>query len=268
MKTKLMGILNVTPDSCFDQGRWFDPARAIQRGIQIYQEGADLVDVGGESTRPQASPVPEDVELKRVIPIIHALKQEIPLPLSIDTMKPKVAEAAIQAGASFINDITGFRDPDMRRLAAAVQLPICVMHMHETPATMQINPHYPEGIIPFLLDWFKKQIDLLLSDGVKESNIILDPGIGFGKTIADNIEIVHNLQKFKALGFPILIGLSRKSFLGKIVNKSYPELLPVTLAVNTLAIQAKVDIIRVHDIHEHRDIIDVIEQMNTTKRDA
>lgn len=257
-QTQLMGILNVTPDSCFDQGRWFDHTTAIQRGIQICHEGADWLDIGGESTRPGAAPVTETEELRRVIPVIKSLKKEISIPISIDTMKAAVAEAAIEAGASLINDVSGFRNPAMREVAAHAQIPICVMHMHENPVTMQTNPLYPQGVLPFLLDWFKKQIDLLLASGVQEKNIILDPGIGFGKTVADNVEIVQNLYEIKALGFPVLIGLSRKSFLGKIVNKGYPDLLPVSLAVNTLAILAHVDIIRVHDISEHRDVIDLM----------
>jgi dihydropteroate synthase len=262
-KTQLMGILNVTPDSCFDNGRWFDPAVAIQRGVQIYQEGADWIDIGGESTRPGASAISSTEELRRILPVIKSLKQEIPIPLSIDTMKAEVAEAAINAGASFINDVSGFRDRAMREVAASSQFPICVMHMHENPTTMQLNPFYPQGIIPFLIDWFKERIDLLLESGIKEKNIILDPGIGFGKTVADNVQIVHNLHEIKALGFPILIGLSRKSFLGKIVNKTYPDLLPVSLAINTLAILAKTDIIRVHDVLEHRDIIDLMAHLDS-----
>lgn len=262
MPTKLMGILNVTPDSCYDQGKWFNTPAAIQRGIQIYQEGADLLDIGGESTRPGAAPVSEEEEIKRVVPVIEALSKEISIPISIDTMKPRVASAALNAGASFINDVSGCRDPEMLKLAAEADVPICVMHMHETPATMQINPVYREGIVPFLLSWFDRQIDRLLEAGVKESRIILDPGIGFGKTVADNGEIVHNLHRIKDLGFPVLVGLSRKSFLGKIVNKPYPGLLSATLAINTLAIQAQVDFIRVHDVSEHRDIIDLMRYLN------
>lgn len=260
--TQLMGILNTTPDSFFDKGRWFDPSIAIQRGIQIFQEGADWIDIGGESTRPGATPVSEEDELKRVIPIISALKKEITIPISIDTMKAKVAEAAIDAGATLINDVSGLRDSAMQRVAAESQLPICVMHMHENPQTMQNQPIYPDGIIPFLLDWFSKRIDLLLSCGIDEKNIILDPGIGFGKTVAHNVEIVQNLHKIKALGFPVLIGLSRKSFLGKIINESTPDLLSATLAVNLLAIQANVEIIRVHDISEHREVLNLIAYFN------
>ncbi|MFI0434951.1 MAG: dihydropteroate synthase [Parachlamydiaceae bacterium] len=258
LKTQLMGILNTTPDSSFDQGRWFDHSLAIQRGIQIWLEGADWLDVGGESTRPGATPVSEEEELKRVIPVITALKKEIPIPISIDTMKAKVAAAAIEAGAELINDVCGFRDPAMRKIAAESQLPLCVMHMHETPSTMQNNPCYPQGVVPYLIDWFKERIELLMTSGIQEEQLILDPGIGFGKTVADNVEIIQNLPKFKMMGFPVLIGLSRKSFLGKIINKTYPDLLPVTLAVNTLAIQRGVDIIRVHDVREHRDVIDLM----------
>lgn len=254
-KTQIMGILNVTPDSCFDQGRWFDPPLAIQRGIEIFKQGADWVDIGGESTRPGATPVPEEEELRRVIPIIKALKQKIPLPLSIDTMKAKVAEAAIAAGASLINDVSGFCDPAMRAVAASSQQRLCVMHMQGNPQTMQLNPSYPQGVIPFLLDWFKERIDLLLQEGVKEDKIILDPGIGFGKTVDHNVEILQNLHRLKSLGFPLLIGLSRKSFLGKILKKSgYQDLLPATLAANTWAILARVEILRVHDVAEHHDI--------------
>ncbi|MBA3721511.1 MAG: dihydropteroate synthase [Parachlamydiaceae bacterium] len=258
-----MGILNVTPDSCFDQGRWFEPSLAIKRGIEIFQQGADILDIGGESTRPNAIPVSENDELARVIPVINALHKEIPIPLSIDTMKPKVASAALKAGASFINDVSGFRDPEMRKVASDSGAKICLMHMDQNPQTMQNNPSYLKGIIPFLIEWFDTQINLLLNEGVLEKNIILDPGIGFGKTVDHNVEIVHNLPKFKALGFPVLIGLSRKSFLGKILQKPiYSELLPATLAINTIAIQSRVDIIRVHDISEHRDVIDLMYYYN------
>lgn len=257
-----MGILNVTPDSCYDQGRWFDPKLAIQRGIEIYQQGADLIDIGGESTRPGAKPVHEEEELKRVIPIIKQLRKEIPIPISIDTMKAKVAEKAIEAGASLINDVTGFSCEKMQQLAADTNVPICIMHMDKNPETMQINPFYEMGIIPFLLQWFDQRINLLLNKGIKNNNIIIDPGIGFGKSVDDNIAIVHNLDKFKALGFPVLIGLSRKSFLGKIINKPfYSELLPATMAVNTLAIQAGVDMIRVHDIVEHHDVLTLLKRL-------
>lgn len=256
-----MGVLNVTPDSSYDQGRWFKHDLAIERAKQIVQQGADILDIGGESTRPGAEHVPEKEELLRVIPVLKEIRQLIPIPISIDTMKPKVAAKALEVGATMINDVSGFNNNEMIRVAVDHQVDICVMHMHENPLTMQLNPHYPDGVIPFLLEWFKQKIELLLKSGVNEKNIILDPGIGFGKTIADNVQILQNLQRIKDLGFRLLIGLSRKSFLGKIINKTYPDLLPVSLAANTIALQSQVDIIRVHDVAEHRDVIDLMHYM-------
>jgi dihydropteroate synthase len=263
MKTKLMGILNVTPDSFYDQGRWFDFSLAVQHGIQLMQHGADLIDIGGESTRPGAPPVSEQEELQRVIPVIRALREHVSVPLSIDTMKPKVAEAALLAGATFINDVSGFRNPHMQSLAASSGVKICVMHMHETPLTMQNQPSYPQGIILFLLDWFQKKINELCKAGIQPHQIILDPGIGFGKTIADNLEILHNLQKIKALGFPILLGISRKSFMGKLLQHPPSGLLPATLTINMLVIK-DVDILRVHDVGEHRDLLHILEDFKTS----
>lgn len=263
--TQLMGILNVTPDSCYDQGRWFDHSVAIQRGIEIYREGADWLDIGGESTRPGAEEVSEEEELARVIPVINELNKHIPISISIDTRKPSVAKAAMKAGASLINDICGFSDEAMREVAAEFDCPICVMHMDKEPQTMQINPFYPMGVVPFLKDWFSERIDLLLKNGIREKNIILDPGIGFGKTVAHNVEILHHLHEIIGLGFPVLIGLSRKSFLGKIINKTYPDLLSVSIAANTLAISSGVNFIRVHDVTAHRDLIDLMKYLKNEK---
>lgn len=262
MKTQLMAILNVTPDSAYPQARWPHESEAIEQGLNLYKQGADILDIGGESTRPHATPVEEKEELRRVIPVIKALKKAIPIPLSIDTFKPAVARAALEAGATFINDISGFSDPAMLELAVEAQIPICVMHMQGTPQTMQIQPFYEQGVIPTLIDWFQKKVDLLLKKGVKAQNIFLDPGVGFGKTVDHNVEIIDNLQKIKALGFPVLVGCSRKSFLGKLLNKPIEELLPATLTVNMLAIQAQVEIIRVHDVIAHRDVIDLMHKMS------
>ncbi len=259
---KIMGILNATPDSFFDKSRAFGLAEALTHGQQLYREGADIIDIGGESTRPGSLPVEEKEELQRVIPVIQELSRQVPIPLSIDTCKPGVAAAALKAGARLINDITGFSDPSMQRLAAESGVDICVMHMQGTPKTMQANPVYPEGIIPHLVTWFKQRIDLLLQAGVKEQQIIIDPGIGFGKTVADNVEILQNLPKLKAIGFPVLLGASRKAFISKILNKPTAELLPGTIAVNVVAIQGGVDIIRVHDVLEHRDVINLMYKLD------
>lgn len=263
--TKLMGILNVTPDSFFDKGHYFSPDKAIERGNAIYREGADILDIGGESTRPGSTPVTLEEELNRVIPVIQSLHSTIPIPISIDTNKPKVAHAAIEAGATFLNDVCGFQNPEMQEIAATTGLDICVMHMQGTPQNMQKDPHYSDGVISSLLQWFEGQISCLLKRGVKEKQIILDPGIGFGKTVDDNLKIIQNLAQLKALGFPLLVGISRKSFMGKILNKKPPELLPATLAVNTLLINANVDIIRVHDVLEHRDVIILLKALNAER---
>ncbi len=247
-KTRLMGILNVTPDSFYGKSRFPDADAAIRRGLELYEEGADIIDIGGESTRPGSDPVSVQEELNRVVPVISSLAKKIPIPLSIDTMKPEVAEAAIHAGASIINDVTGFSHPEMRRLAAISKLPICVMHMQGSPKTMQKKPSYPEGIIEHLTAYFEHRIELLLVNGVSHDQIILDPGIGFGKTVADNLEILHNVRRLKDIGFPLLVGISRKSFLSKILNRPAEELLAATLALNTVHIINGVDIIRVHDV--------------------
>lgn len=253
--TKIMGILNATEDSFFAGSRCCDLAAAIAKGIDLWKQGADIIDIGGESSRPGAAAVSIDEELARVIPLIKELKKAQPLPLSIDTMKPIVAEQALAAGATLINDVSGFRHPAMVELAASSQATICVMHMLGTPATMQDAPLYENGIIAELTRWFESTVENLLRAGVKEKQIILDPGIGFGKTIADNLEIIDNLPKFKAIGFPLLLGISRKSFMGKILGLPAAELMPATLAMNVVAIRAAVDYIRVHDVKEHRQAV-------------
>lgn len=263
--TKLMGILNVTPDSFSDKGIYFDVGAAIQRGKEIGAQGADILDIGGESTRPGAPLVSIAEELARVIPVIEALRPCLSIPISIDTSKPEVALAAIEAGASFINDVTGFRHPEMQEIAATSGLDICVMHMLGTPQNMQVKPDYPEGILVQLLKWFDQQVATLTKRGVKEKQIMLDPGIGFGKTVADNLEIIQNLPKLRALGFPLLIGVSRKSFMGKMIHKTSAELLPATIAVNTMLIMESVDMIRVHDVCEHRGVIDLLKMVQLKK---
>lgn len=266
MKTQLMGILNATPDSYYEKSRSSDLEAAVARGQQIAAEGADILDIGGESTRPRnvyqnpdAGKVSAEEELRRVIPVIARLKQLISIPISIDTMKPEVAARAIEAGATWVNDVSGFRHPEMRAIAASTQVKICVMHMQGDPYTMQVDPHYEKPIIEHIKHWFLDILDKLIQSGVKEKNIVLDPGIGFGKTVAHNLEIIHNLPEIKRLGFPVLLGMSRKIFMSKILNKPATELLPATLAMNTVAILSHVDMIRVHDVQAHRDIIDLLD---------
>lgn len=256
-KIEIMGILNATPDSFYDGGLYASTESAVAYGKKLFQEGADIIDIGGESTRPRTvyhstPPVDEEEEKLRVIPIIQQLKREVSVPLSIDTMKPSVAAAALAAGASIINDVSGFCHPAMQEIAASSGARLCVTHMLGNPQNMQVEPQYPGGIISTLLRFFEQRIEELFSKGVREEQIIVDPGIGFGKTIQHNFEIINNIQQFKSLGFPVLLGVSRKSFLQKFLNKTASELLSATLIVNTIGILSGVDIIRVHDVSEHR----------------
>lgn len=252
-----MGILNVTPDSFFDKGAHFAFEKAIERAKQIVQEGADILDIGGASSNPRSVPTPEAVERERVMPVIEALASQLSIPLSIDTDKPRIAREAVEKGARILNDIYGFQKPEMVEVAASCKADLCVMHMQGTPQTMQIAPFYPEGVIPHILHFFEKQIETLVKAGVKSERIILDPGIGFGKTVEQNLEILQNLAVFKKFGLRILIGASRKSFLSKILGKSSIDLLPATLAIHTISLMRGADILRVHDVKEHRDILNL-----------
>lgn len=258
-KPQIFGILNVTPDSCYDGGQYLKEQAAIARACEMEAEGADWIDIGGESSRPGALPVPEDEEIHRVIPVIKALKKNIKIPISIDTYKPKVAKLALEAGASFINDITGLENREMIAVAKEFRVPVCVMHMQGTPGTMQKAPSYPRGVVFELLEWFEKKIEHLLKENFFPSQIILDPGIGFGKTAEQNIEILQNLSHFKKFGFPLFLGLSRKSFIMHYIKKTRSELLPATLAVASFAIQQKVEFLRVHDVGSHRDVITILD---------
>ncbi len=251
-----MGILNVTPDSFSDGGLYFDTDAAINRGLQMIDEGADLIDIGGESTRPFSKSISLDEELRRVIPVIQALKGKIPL--SIDTVKPEVADRACQEGASLINDIQGFKNAAMLDVAKKYDTVICIMHMQGTPQDMQINPLYNEGVIGSIKRFFADRINAALKHGIKKERIILDPGIGFGKTVDDNVKILHNLREFKGLGYPLLVGLSRKSFMTKILEKPPAKLFGPTIAMNTL-IWPDADYVRVHDVEAHKDVFSLLE---------
>lgn len=256
-KTYLMGILNVTPDSFYEKSRCKTLEKALSRAKKIIEEGADIIDIGGESARPGAVEISEEEEINRIIPVIKEIRKiNSDISISVDTQKPHVAKLALENGSNFINDISGFRNKKMIEIANQTKCYLCLMHMQNTPQTMQINPSYKKGVVYELLTWFDKQIKLLKDRGIEKEKIIIDPGIGFGKSVNDNIEILKNIKIFKELGFPLLVGISRKSFMGKILNKKTNDLLSSTLAINTRLIMEKVDILRVHDIAEHRDIIE------------
>lgn len=250
-----MGILNATPDSFYDGIKDFSFEALLQKAEKLISEGPDLIDVGGESTRPGATPVSEEEEIRRVIPLIKKLKKMTSIPLSIDTRKPEVAKRALEEGASLINDISGMENPQMRKIALQYKAEVCIMHMQKTPADMQKNPEYPEGIILHLKTWLEERLTLLQNEGFKKEKILIDPGIGFGKTVEHNLEILRHMDLWKSFGVRILLGLSRKSFMGKLLGKGTKDLLPATLAMNTMALLAGADMIRVHDVPEHKDVI-------------
>jgi len=246
-----MGILNVTPDSFSDGGIYFDKARAVERAFRMAEEGADIIDIGGQSTRPGSEPVPVEEELKRTIPVIEALKGRLGIPVSIDTYRAEVAKRAVEAGADMINDISGLMfDPEMAHAVAKAGVPVVIMHIKGTPKDMQANPVY-EALIPEVMDYLREGIRLAVSAGVKEDMIVVDPGIGFGKTFEHNLEILNRLGDFTLLGKPILVGVSRKAFIGKILGDAPPsERLEGTLAAVSIAVLNGANIVRVHDVRE------------------
>ncbi|MBI5124413.1 MAG: dihydropteroate synthase [Candidatus Omnitrophica bacterium] len=250
-RTYIMGVLNVTPDSFFDKGKFFDHKSALRHGLKMAAEGADIIDIGGESTRPGAKEVSVSEELDRVIPVIEAVAKKIKKPISIDTRKSKVAIAAVKSGAKIINDVSALKfDPEMAGAAAKYKAVLILMHMKGTPQDMQKNPKYGDCIKEIISD-LKRSIGKAKKAGVAEEKIIIDPGIGFGKTKEHNLEILRRLNEFKALRFPVCIGTSRKSFIGKILGMDDPkDRLAGTLATYTVAIMNGANILRVHDVKE------------------
>lgn len=264
-KRQLVGILNCTPDSYFATGRFTDVQHAIDYAIQLIEEGADIIDIGGESTRPGSQfAVSEKEEMARVLPVIEGIRRKSNVTLSIDTFKPVVARAALQAGADWINDITGLSNPKMQELVKESGATCCVMHIFSPPHSSP-TPFYPKGVIEELRLFFKKRTEELITSGISPGQIILDPGIGggaFGKSPNECLEIIKNLQTLTHLGYPLLVGLSRKSFLQKILGKPASEVLSTTLALNTMALLEGAAYIRVHDVSVHRDILTVLEKMD------
>jgi dihydropteroate synthase len=244
----MMGVINITPDSFSNGGLNFDKDKAVARGLQLREEGSDIIDIGGESTRPGSEPVTEEEELRRVIPVISALREKTDSLISVDTTKSAVARAALDEGADIINDISssGF-DPKMFSLAAQYDSPVILMHMKGEPRTMQVNPFY-ENVLLEVKSFFKEKIEAAQAAGIKKEKIIIDPGIGFGKRHKDNLVLINNLHFFEDLGQPILIGTSRKSFIGKILNSSPQQRLEGTIASAVLSILHGAHILRVHDV--------------------
>lgn len=248
----LMGIVNVTPDSFSDGGRWFDITQAIEQGLRLAEQGADILDIGGESTRPYATPVDVEEELRRTVPVVRELCRQTRLPISIDTSKARVAQAALEVGAEIINDVTGLMgDPAMAQLARQSQAGVCVMHMQGTPQTMQDQPRY-DDVVAEVRSYLAQRLQELVQQGLDPASICLDPGIGFGKTHQHNLTLLAATHAFVSLGQPILIGHSRKGFIGKVIGDPQADRtagnIGVALAVACQGAQA----IRVHDIQPVR----------------
>lgn len=254
-KTYIMGILNVTPDSFSEGGLYFDKSAAVKRAYQMAEEGADVIDIGGESTRPGSVPVSIEEEMDRTIPVIKEIAKNIKIPISIDTYKAEVARRALDAGASIVNDISGMRfDPDMPRVVSENKVPVVLMHIKGNPKTMQQTPVY-EALIPEIMDYLRLSIRLALKFGIPEDKIIIDPGIGFGKTFDHNLKIIKNLHEFTLLEKPILIGPSRKAFIGRILGDVPASgRLEGTSAAVAASILNGANIVRVHDVKEMKKV--------------
>ncbi len=243
-----MGIVNVTPDSFSDGGHFFDYRAAIEQGLRLAKQGADILDIGGESTRPYSSPVELAEELRRVMPVVEALSEQTSVPLSIDTSKAEVARRAVAAGADVINDVTGFEgDPEMISVAIESAAGLCAMHMQGTPVTMQDNPTYGDVVVE-IHEYLRQRRDALLADGIDAARICLDPGIGFGKTHEHNLTLAANCWRFHELGCPLLVGHSRKGFIGKVLGDKTADRTAGTIGVSLALARQGVQILRVHDV--------------------
>ncbi len=253
-----MGILNVTPDSFSDGGSFMKVDTAVEHAINMVEEGADIIDIGGESTRPGSDAITVSEEIERVIPVIEKLSDRIRVPLSIDTYKAEVAQKAIDAGASIINDISGLRfDPDMPGVVSRNEVPVVIMHIKGTPKNMQTKPIYG-NLIEEIIEYLEESILIAEKAGIHDEKIIVDPGIGFGKTFEDNLEIIKELSEFKRLGKPVLIGASRKAFIGKVLGDvAVGDRVEGTAATVAISIMNGADIVRVHDVKEMKRVAKV-----------
>ena len=249
-RTLVMGVLNATPDSFSDGGLFGSPEAAVERAKEMVAEGADIIDAGGESSRPGADLVPDEVEMDRVLPVVEKLANTVDVPISIDTCKSSVARRALDAGAGIVNDISALRgDPNMASVIADAGVPIVLMHMQGVPKDMQRHPHY-DSLIHETISFLRARVRAAMAAGISPNQIIIDPGIGFGKTVAHNLEIIRRLRDFRSLGKPILIGTSRKSFIGKVLDLPVDDRREGTAATVAAAITNGADIVRVHDVRE------------------
>jgi dihydropteroate synthase len=253
-RPRIMGVLNITPDSFSDGGDFFPPDRAIERARQMVEDGAAIIDIGGESTRPGAAAVPLDEELRRVIPVIEALRPVLAVPISIDTRKPEVMRAAVAAGAGLINDVNALQDPGALAAAAELGVPVCLMHMQGDPETMQDAPVYRD-VVRDVGDFLEARAAACLAGGIARERILLDPGFGFGKAVEHNLRLLRHLDRLVALGFPVLVGLSRKSLIGKLLDLPVDQRLVPSIALAVLAVWQGAAIVRVHDVRATSEAI-------------
>jgi dihydropteroate synthase len=253
----VMGILNVTPDSFSDGGHFVAVDDARRQAERMLEDGASIIDIGGESTRPGAAAVSVSEELDRVIPTIEALRDTTALPISVDTSKPQVMRAAVAAGATMINDVLALQEPGSLEAAVELAVPVCLMHMQGRPRAMQENPHY-DAVASDVTAFLRARAEQCIEAGVAADNIVVDPGFGFGKTHAHNVEMLTNLRQLSALGYPVLVGLSRKSTLGEITGREVLDRLPGSIAAAVVAVMHGAQIVRVHDVRETVDALKVV----------
>ncbi len=256
-RTKLMGILNVTPDSFSDGGQFIGQAAALHQVQQMLANGADIIDIGGESTRPGAKDVSLQDELARVIPVIHSIRRLYPdLPISVDTSKAEVMREAIAVGADIINDVRALQEPNALDVAVAAQVPVCLMHMQGQPRSMQHQPSY-QNVVQEVLNFLQQRADVCIAAGIQRRQILLDPGFGFGKSLAHNYELLTAMNEFVETGYPVLAGMSRKSMIGQLLNREVAERLAGSIACATIAVMKGAQIVRVHDVKETADAIKI-----------
>jgi dihydropteroate synthase len=262
-ETRVMGILNVTPDSFSDGGRFPDPSSVLRAANKMATDGADIIDVGGESTRPGAQPVEEDEEIRRVVPVVTALRREMSIRICVDTMKGRVAKAAIDAGADMVNDVSALADPAMARVIRDARVPLVVMHMRGTPSTMQQDTRYVD-LMSSIVGFLRKAVEKATASGIADDKILVDPGLGFGKSVAGNLQILRELPTLRSIGRAILVGASRKSFIGMVLDLPVAKRLEGSLAVAALAAWQGVHVVRTHDVSATKRAVKTIDAIRKT----
>jgi len=260
----VMGILNLTPDSFSDGGQFLNPDAAIQRVKEMIEEGVDIIDIGGESTRPGAQPLTAEEEILRVVPVIEAIREQYDIPVSIDTSKADVMKAAIDAGAAMINDVRALQEPGALGTAAELQMPVCLMHMQGQPRTMQQNPTY-KNVVEDVMSFLSSRVQACVDAGIDRNKILIDPGFGFGKTLAHNLSLLKHLPEFVSMGLPVLVGISRKSMLGVILDAEVDQRVAGGLATTVLGFEAGAKVFRVHDVKHTVDALKVCQAVQSAE---